>query len=739
MEKLILKTVSESLVFENRPEIFSGDIGSVTLKVNFDETWDGFGKTAVFSKGTETPVFKVLDINGECIIPSEILADPGKIYLGVFGVKDEKTITSELIGFKIGKGVDSFSAVNPKDEPEPDVYQQIVSNYGKVIQAINQEIADRKSAVSGVEDEVSDLSDKVPFGFGIDVDSNYGYLDSTGKVVPFSSGIQVTISAQGNPVNVLVPKSGKAYLDITVKKISGSLYSYTLTVKHNDDVILTKVYDGDAGLYKLPIEMDVTKDDTITITGSDPYGNLTSFLSMYIMGQTPGTGEPVYNDVLKRLGEVEEEAKDASDTAKSFQGQIIEVKEDIAQVANATTDITSTEVEEDVDTILREGFPKISNGKIAFQISGERATLYCDVLEGEKYHIICSYYHQTTQIGYAITDADGNVLESYYDENAIAWMIDKPFDITIPSNGAILYVHQMSNAHVASVKKIVEKTEYTSKSYSKEEVDSKFASIDNIFSKLGLDKSLKLVSYKPLGVLSKGYICLSCDDGAEALATVTIPKLKEMKQTYGKNIPMTFALMTSSHVLKYEEQKSLVMEMLNSYGCSVAIHGSASYTTYTDDDLIAFLDEQKEQLTELCGVAPSSIIFPNHDYNEKTATIAGSYFGVCGTGGSNRPIYYSSYTAGERSNMYTLYRVSLLGGSGSFNTVQKKKDQIKEMIDYCVENHKICLPFFHDSSLVSDGTYFTAEECMEIFEYCVSYAVSVGITFCTFGQIPTLI
>lgn len=518
-------------------------------------------------------------------------------------------------------------------------------------------------------------------------------------------------------VNISYVPNG-LHLDLTlINSTSGERATHTLYMDNHE--LFIAEFDCDE------IELSCSTDNTYT-------GDVAINVCAYNLVSA-------YDDIRDVDAKYKNNTTQLNDNITAIKEDLTELEDAVDKIANATTDITSTEVEEDVDTILREGFPKIVNGKIAFQIANERATLYCDVLESEKYHIICSYFRSTSQIGYAITDAEGNVLESYYDENAPVWRYDKSFDVTIPSNGAVLYVHQFSNTHVASIKKIVEKTEYTSKSYSKEEVDSKFATIDNIFSKLGLDNSIKLVSYKPLGVLSKGYICLSCDDGAEALASITIPKLKEMKQTYGKNIPMTFALMTSSNVLNDDTKKALVQEMLTNYGCAVAIHGSASYTTYTDDELIAFLDEQKEQLAVLCGVAPSAIIFPNHDYNEKTATIAGSYYGVCGTGGTNKPIYYSSYSAGERSNMYTLYRMSLLGGSSNLNTVQKKKDQIKAMIDYCVENHKICLPFFHDSSLVNDGTYFTAEECMEIFEYCVSYAVSVGITFCTFGDIPTLL
>ena len=95
-----------------------------------------------------------------------------------------------------------------------------------------------------------------------------------------------------------------------------------------------------------------------------------------------------------------------------------------------------------------------------------------------------------------------------------------------------------------------------------------------------------------MGPLTKGYIALTCDDGANALATHTIPKIKDYKNTYGKNIPVTFGLMSNSQIFSNTKYKALVQEMISEYGCEVAIHGVNSYTSYTLDELKDFLDSQ---------------------------------------------------------------------------------------------------------------------------------------------------
>lgn len=73
--------------------------------------------------------------------------------------------------------------------------------------------------------------------------------------------------------------------------------------------------------------------------------------------------------------------------------------------------------------------------------------------------------------------------------------------------------------------------------------------------------------YKPLGVLSKPYICLSTDDGEEELATYTIPMVT------GKGVPMTFCIWTESEVMLDPTYTALVVDAVNNHGCEVAQHG----------------------------------------------------------------------------------------------------------------------------------------------------------------------
>ena len=233
----------------------------------------------------------------------------------------------------------------------------------------------------------------------------------------------------------------------------------------------------------------------------------------------------------------------------------------------------------------------------------------------------------------------------------------------------------------------------------------------------------KLLSYKPLGTLTKPYICLSCDDGEATLATETIPALKGYKTTYGQNIPVTFGLLDTSPVITNQTYKALVQEMVADYGCSVAVHGAVTLTDLDEIELQDELKKQKDALTT-AGFTPNGIIYPQHSFNDLVCAVAGGQYGVCCTGGNYTDLTYGAGNAcGYRSNMYALYRLSLFNSS---MTTQK----IHDYVDYIEANNMLMCAFWHDSSFASNHA---------LLDELVSYAVGKGIDFITIGDILTIV
>ena len=64
-----------------------------------------------------------------CYIPAEVMRTEGRIYIGVFGVKDDKVKTSEVVFYDIGTGVMTYGSI---PEPSETIWQQILSELGNI-------------------------------------------------------------------------------------------------------------------------------------------------------------------------------------------------------------------------------------------------------------------------------------------------------------------------------------------------------------------------------------------------------------------------------------------------------------------------------------------------------------------------------------------------------------------------------------------------------------------------------
>ena len=70
--------------------LVSGSVNIVRCRFSFDETWSGYGKTAVFA--TFGGVWAVPLVADEAIIPWEALEAGRRLRIGVYGLKDDKRL-----------------------------------------------------------------------------------------------------------------------------------------------------------------------------------------------------------------------------------------------------------------------------------------------------------------------------------------------------------------------------------------------------------------------------------------------------------------------------------------------------------------------------------------------------------------------------------------------------------------------------------------------------------------------
>lgn len=124
------------------PTIASGGVKEDTVEFAFDNLWDGFNLAAVFYCG-ENEVYHVGIVDNRCIVPREVLANPGYFYLGVMGVKDGVTRTTNVLSYRVEAGAITDGVKPP--EPTPSIYEQILASV-KYAEQIAQSVRDDADA-----------------------------------------------------------------------------------------------------------------------------------------------------------------------------------------------------------------------------------------------------------------------------------------------------------------------------------------------------------------------------------------------------------------------------------------------------------------------------------------------------------------------------------------------------------------------------------------------------------------
>lgn len=126
MTKISLFTKDQVLLASQKVKIASGDINSVTLKVEFDEKWDDYtSKVATFDNSNYNEALpECLLVDNQCVVPWEALSVAGTLSIGIVGdAVDGKRKTSTFIKFNILQGAKTgITTVSPS----LDLYQQYI-------------------------------------------------------------------------------------------------------------------------------------------------------------------------------------------------------------------------------------------------------------------------------------------------------------------------------------------------------------------------------------------------------------------------------------------------------------------------------------------------------------------------------------------------------------------------------------------------------------------------------------
>lgn len=139
---IIRATVNgQRLIVTEAPELASGGKGTNQVAFEFDESWDGFTRTAVFYRIATEKKREPLGIDDVCDIPPEVIEKKGRMFFGVFGVDGEgRTKTSLVVPYAIEEGAcgDGAEPSNPPTDFWEEVLAEIAKSETDVKEALHE-------------------------------------------------------------------------------------------------------------------------------------------------------------------------------------------------------------------------------------------------------------------------------------------------------------------------------------------------------------------------------------------------------------------------------------------------------------------------------------------------------------------------------------------------------------------------------------------------------------------------
>lgn len=145
----------QSLLLLSVPKIASGGANECRVEVLFDDSWRGYGKTAIFRRN-KSKAYHVVMIDDTCTIPHEVLAEAGRIYFGIMGASGSVVRTTEVVALAVSQG--AITGVRTT-EPTPNVYKQLLSGYGQATRAIAVESARIDNLIAGGAADDAEVAD----------------------------------------------------------------------------------------------------------------------------------------------------------------------------------------------------------------------------------------------------------------------------------------------------------------------------------------------------------------------------------------------------------------------------------------------------------------------------------------------------------------------------------------------------------------------------------------------------
>lgn len=155
MSTIKLNVTEHLLTLGSNTLITEGSQNVDGVIVEFDSSWDGYAKIVVFSKKNQLE-YTVLDESEFGKIPNEILTSNSEINICVIGIKDSLQLTTNIVKLRIKESLEMIL-----EEPDEDVYRQILTQYTKILNSLTSTNAKVDKYQQDMTDEVQKTKNAV--------------------------------------------------------------------------------------------------------------------------------------------------------------------------------------------------------------------------------------------------------------------------------------------------------------------------------------------------------------------------------------------------------------------------------------------------------------------------------------------------------------------------------------------------------------------------------------------------
>lgn len=357
MSEIKVQCIDQAISFLNTPVISSGNVNYDTISFDFCSRWDGYAKTAIFYRNKDEVYYQLLT-NDACIIPNEVLRDKGYVYIGVFGTQGDKTITSQVLSYRIQEGAVTED-LKPAD-PTPDIYAQIISKYNDY----DERLAYFENRFNGSVGDAEKLGGKLPEYYASA--ESVTNIQTTGRTTLSTAGWYRVAEFNGDSYSIRGSSSNSC--DISIKrnfsKTQNETYRILLDSVHNKQAfyvqsaksnvqIITKIrYTYDATNLKAYIELyyNSSSADVVRIAITNPL---------------PSSGNTAYWKAITPTA-----------TEETVDGVTVTTTYDIPANASPVTDL---------DLIRFEGAEVLTTSVLEKALSLNKNGIYNYKLAGSKY------------------------------------------------------------------------------------------------------------------------------------------------------------------------------------------------------------------------------------------------------------------------------------------------------------------------------------------------------------------